>query len=125
MKKNTGKREVEPGVKAPAEEAPPPSWTPHPLQLNPNEGRWLNLCEGPYKGWFCFGEHGNPPFDTPVQIAVGDSRDEKAPMFSVVGIRTNVIDEAVGKERWNLVSQFKIPLNYGAIYWRPLSLPPR
>jgi hypothetical protein len=125
MKKRVSKPEEPVDSPQAADEKTPPPPAPHPLTLNSNEGRWFNLCEGPCNGWFSFGDHGNPPFDIPVQVCVGDGADAKAPFFTVVGIRTRVIDEAVGKERWALWGQFPIPSSYGALYWRPLSVPPR
>jgi len=104
--------------------APVPA-PPHPLVLNRNESRWFNLCEGPYNGWFSFGEHGNPPFDVPVQVTMGHGEDAKQPLFSAVGIRTREINSVVGKEQWRVVSEFPIPAGYGTVYWRPLSIPPR
>lgn len=95
---------------------------PHPLDLNPSEGRWLNLVSGPIDGWFSCAEHGNPPFDTPVQVVV--SNENTKCIFVAVGTRTRDLDPQINKERWIVNSQFGSYAG-GICFWRPLSPLPK
>lgn len=113
-----------PPVEPPPEIRMPP---PHPLDLNRNEGRWMHHAEGPDNGWFNFTDHGNPPFDTPVQVVVSEpSNDGGIPrMINVVavGMRTRKIVDGLGREAWQVFCQFEQRSNR-VIYWRFLSAPP-
>ncbi len=109
----------------PAEPSTNTEAPPHPLMLNPNEGIWMHYAVGPVEGWFSFGLHGNPPFDTPVQVLMC-AKDIGERGFVAIGVRTREIIPGVVKERWEIRSQFPPD---GAprvqmMYWKPLSLPP-
>ncbi len=103
-----------------AREAPP-----HPLMLNPTEGIWMHYAVGPIDGWFSFGLHGNPPFNTPVQVLM-TTADIGERGFVAVGVRTKDVDPCVVKERWQLNGQFDFngAPRMQMTHWRPLSLPP-
>ncbi len=104
----------------PTSQAEPP---PHPLILNPNEATWIHHAVGPIDGWFSFGEHGNPPFHTPVQVLMTHPKTG-ARVCVGVGFRTTEIDPKMDKERWILKFQFD-PLPPAIMtHWRPLSAPP-
>lgn len=109
--------------------APPVSiaWVPpkhHPLVLNPNEGMWMHHCVGPVEGWFSFGEHGNPPFKTPVQLLFVDRNDHKR-LCVGTGQRTDCVDEQHVKEKWEVQLQFDpFPGGQFMTHWRFLSAPP-
>ncbi len=57
------------------------------LRLNPNEGRFLNVLPLPPGGWFNFGEHGNPPYDIPVEVRMKDN----LLTHEAIGIRTRAL----------------------------------
>jgi hypothetical protein len=103
-----------------------PAWQPpkqHPLVLNPNEGVWMHYCNGPVDGWFSFGDHGNPPFRTPVQVLFVDQDGKR--LCVAIGTRTSVVDERVGKEKWEVVGQFDpFPGGANMTHWRFQSAPP-
>jgi hypothetical protein len=108
-------------VPAETDEPTVPKVRPHPMSLNPNEGRWFNLCRGPIDGWFSFGLHGNPPFGIPVQVVIRSKIINSEVVRVGTGIRTREV-EYFRKELWNTVSG--VPgdvLSGDLIYWRPLS----
>lgn len=102
--------------------APP---KPHPFQLNSHESHWQRYAHGPVDGWFAFSQHGNPPFGVPVQVAYdAPATNGEAPVRHVcVGVRTKEILPVLGKERWEIYSEFPLVGN-GLLFWRFLSFPP-
>jgi hypothetical protein len=97
---------------------------PHPLELNRNEGRWLNTIAGPIDGWFSFQDHGNPPFGVPVQIAMAYEAQGQQVLVVGAGIRTNEIG-LEKKEVWSCWVPFEMRSATGKlVFWRPLSKPP-
>jgi hypothetical protein len=101
------------------------------LALNRNELAWFNLAAGPIDGWFSFGEHGNPPFDTPVQVVCLRQGPTGGVMHVAIGIRRRrfMNTEAGPKEAWQVFTNPDFADPSGAsgtiIYWRPLSPLPR
>lgn len=107
---------------------------PHPLLLNIHEGIWFNLVSGPIGGWFSFADHGNPPFDMPVQVVVELDLNGEMRRCVGLGIRRDrlikrlFLDPIIAPgmpftEAWEVTTAFP---SQGAklTHWRPLSGPP-
>lgn len=97
------------------------SEVPGPLDLNASEGRWLGAIRGPLRGgWFSFHLHGNPPFDTPVEVTFSSAPApiKRARVF--LGYRTREIDSLIGKEKWRVFGAPFEGLNI--THWRPRPL---